>query len=68
MSGPPNCPTLPKFNLAPGAGLLLELACKSCSAETKCVRVPANNLTARAKIFLFGNTAKHCLLACMTPK
>lgn len=68
MSGPHICPNVPKFNLAPGAGLLPELASKSCSAGPKCAREPANNLTARGKIFLFGNTATHCLLAYRTPK
>lgn len=68
MSGPPNCPTVPKFNQAPGAGLLPEQAFKTCSAGPKCAREPANNLRARAKIFLFGNTAKHSLLVYMTPK
>lgn len=67
MSGPPNCSTVPKFDLAPGASLP-ELASKSCRAGSKWAREAANNLTARAKIFLLGNTAKHCLLAYMTPK
>lgn len=68
-----NSPTIPKLNLAPGAGPEPGLAPSTCPAMDSWpwlnhVRDTANSLTTKAITFQFGATAKPCLLTYMQPK